>query len=126
MIIVPVILTYSRKKSPTSKREDAIAPMKVGDEIRLSVPKIAFSIEHMLLFYNVFFANWIYVVAWSTMRKPSECLPCVKYMRKISKVQKNLRMIGYLGLERPEVTLRETKGCFRRGTEKLTLQALAK
>jgi hypothetical protein len=29
-------------------------------------------------------------------------------------------------LERPEVTLRETKGCFRRGTEKLPLQALAK
>ncbi|MEJ9282403.1 hypothetical protein, partial [Ureibacillus thermosphaericus] len=31
--------------------------------------------------------------------------------------------VGYLGLGRPEVTLRETKGGFRRGTEKLPLQA---
>ncbi|MEJ9282404.1 hypothetical protein, partial [Ureibacillus thermosphaericus] len=33
------------------------------------------------------------------------------------------RNVGYLGLGRPEVTLRETKGGFRRGTEKLPLQA---
>lgn len=32
--------------------------------------------------------------------------------------------VGHLGMERPEVTLRETKGYFRRGTEKLPLQAL--
>jgi hypothetical protein len=53
-----------------------------------------------------------------TKRMPSMC--------KIYKVQKNLRMVGHLELERPEVTLRETKGCFCRGTEKLPLQAVAK
>jgi hypothetical protein len=50
----------------------------------------------------------------------------VSSMRKISKVQKNLQIVGHLGLERPEVTLRETKGCLRRGTEKLPLQVFAK
>jgi copper transport protein len=30
-------LTYLRKKSPTSKREGAEAPVKVGDEFRLGV-----------------------------------------------------------------------------------------
>ncbi|EOO25559.1 hypothetical protein IIU_06104, partial [Bacillus cereus VD133] len=32
--------------------------------------------------------------------------------------------VGHLGVEHPEVTLRETKGYFRRGTEKFPLQAL--
>jgi acyl-CoA synthetase (AMP-forming)/AMP-acid ligase II len=31
------VLTYLRKKSPTSKREGAEAPVKVGDEFRLGV-----------------------------------------------------------------------------------------
>ncbi|WP_176087306.1 MULTISPECIES: hypothetical protein [Virgibacillus] len=44
-------------------------------------------------------------------------------MRKISKVRKKLRFVGHLGQELPEVTLMETKGCFRRGNEKLPLQA---
>ncbi|WP_212590741.1 hypothetical protein [Virgibacillus chiguensis] len=44
-------------------------------------------------------------------------------MRKISKVRKKLRFVGHLGQELPEVTLMETKGCFRRGNEKLQLQA---
>jgi hypothetical protein len=30
-------LTYFRKKSPTSKREDAITPVEVRDEFRLGV-----------------------------------------------------------------------------------------
>ncbi|MDE3838866.1 hypothetical protein C0966_05675 [Bacillus methanolicus] len=47
-------------------------------------------------------------------------------MRKISKVQKNFRFAGHLPLEQREVTLREMKGCFRRGTEKPPLQSLAK
>ncbi len=33
----PPILTSLRKKSPTSKREGAPAPVKVGDEFRLGV-----------------------------------------------------------------------------------------
>jgi hypothetical protein len=32
-----IILTLSRKKSPTSKREGATAPVKAGDEFRLGV-----------------------------------------------------------------------------------------
>ena len=47
-------------------------------------------------------------------------------MRKISKVRKELRNVGHLGQGLPEVTLKETKECFRRGVEKLPLQALAK
>lgn len=50
----------------------------------------------------------------------------VPSMRKISKVRKELRNVGHLGQGLPEVTLKETKECFRRGVEKLPLQALAK
>jgi hypothetical protein len=34
-------LTFLRKKSPTSKREDATAPVKVGDEFRLGAVYIS-------------------------------------------------------------------------------------
>jgi len=47
-------------------------------------------------------------------------------MRKISNGTKKSPNGRTSRVERPEVTLRETKGCFRRGTEKLPLQALAK
>ncbi|MDR4984019.1 hypothetical protein RGU74_10005 [Bacillus cereus] len=54
------------------------------------------------------------------MRKPSH----IRFLRKISTVRKERPSVGHLGMEHPEVTLRETKGYFRRGTEKLPLQAL--
>ncbi|AGT32573.1 hypothetical protein M493_11625 [Geobacillus genomosp. 3] len=45
----------------------------------------------------------------------------------VEKIQgaKEPRIIGCLESERPEVALRETKGCVRRGIEKLPLQAFA-
>ncbi|MEB8897285.1 hypothetical protein P4G78_24645, partial [Bacillus cereus] len=48
----------------------------------------------------------------------------IRFLRKISTVPRERPSVGHLGVEHPEVTLKETKGCFRRGTEKLPLQAL--
>ncbi|MGE6593759.1 hypothetical protein ACQKFU_30430, partial [Bacillus mycoides] len=58
-------------------------------------------------------------------RKKIECEnQAIRFLRKISTVPKERPSVGHLGMEHPEVTLRETKGCFHRGTEKLPLQAL--
>ncbi|WP_046955286.1 hypothetical protein, partial [Bacillus cereus] len=58
-------------------------------------------------------------------RKKIECEnQAIRFLRKISTVPKEHPCVGHLGVEHPEVTLRETKGYFRRGTEKLPLQAL--
>ncbi|EOO27162.1 hypothetical protein IIU_05937, partial [Bacillus cereus VD133] len=48
----------------------------------------------------------------------------IRFLRKISTVPREHPSVGHLGVEHPEVTLRETKGYFRLGTEKLPLQAL--
>ncbi|MGX1461728.1 hypothetical protein ACUXG3_006134 [Bacillus thuringiensis] len=48
----------------------------------------------------------------------------IQFLCKISIVPNERPSVVHLGFEHPKVTLRETKGCFRRGTEKFPLQAL--
>ncbi|MED2497928.1 hypothetical protein P4111_28195, partial [Bacillus thuringiensis] len=46
----------------------------------------------------------------------------IRFLHKISTVPKERPNVGHLGVEHPEVTLKETKGYFRRGTEKLHIK----
>lgn len=45
----------------------------------------------------------------------------IRFLCKILNVPKERPDVGHLGSEHSKVTLRETKGCFRRGTGKLSL-----
>lgn len=56
------------------------------------------------------------------MKKKIECEnQAIQFLNKIATIPKEHLSVEHLG-EHPKVTLRETKGHFRRGTEKLSLR----